>query len=365
MANMVDYVAWRGDIPFEVSPWCAIDALLMASLSYLNFHGISDGQGWTLSEAKRIDLLIPDEKSGIFPARSRLFEAMADSVRFRDCRMHHFIALTDPEREMQFSAMCIDLPDGTLCAAFRGTDNTVIGWKEDFNMSYRTLVPGQEAAIYYLKQLVQATERPLRLTGHSKGGNLAMYAASCLAPEQRDRIQEIDIFDAPGMNHEMARTEGYRQTMGKIRSWLPQGSIIGLLMDYFEPYTVVKSTASGISQHDPMTWQIYGPRFEEIKEIDRSAAIVRDTLHEWLETSTPEQRGAFVDALFQYVGKTKATRLSELTNEKWKSLMTMVGGRKDLDPEARRIFNRLMAQAVTLGFGNVMERVRNRKEEET
>ena len=95
MANMVDYVAWRGDFSFEATPWCAIDALLMASLSYLNFHGISDGQGWTLDEAKRIELLIPDEKSSVFPARRRMFEAMADSVRFRDCRMHHYIALTD------------------------------------------------------------------------------------------------------------------------------------------------------------------------------------------------------------------------------------------------------------------------------
>ena len=363
MANMVDYVAWRGDFSFAVTPWCAIDALLMATLSYLNFHGVSDEKGWTLSEVKRIELLIEDQKSTSFPARRRMFEAMADSIRFRDCRMHHFIALTDEKQEMQFSAMCIDLPDDTLCVAFRGTDNTIIGWKEDFNMSYRTLVPGQETATHYLKQLAQTTDRPLRLTGHSKGGNLAMYAAACAAPDLQDRIQEIVIFDAPGMNREMASTEGYRRIMDKIRSYIPQGSIIGLLMDYYEPYTVVRSTASGLGQHDPMTWQVYGPGFEEVGEIDRSAVVVRDTLHAWLDTSTPEQRGAFVDTLFQYVGKTKATRLSDLSNEKWKSLIAMVGSRKEVDPEARRIFNRLMAQAVTLGFGNVIDRVRNRNEE--
>jgi len=359
VANMVDYVAWRGDFGFAISPWCAIDALLMATLSYLNFYGIGDDRGWTLSEAARIDLL-QTEESQTFPNRKRMFQAMAESKRFADCRMHHFIALTDEAREMQFSAMCIDLPDETLCVAFRGTDNTIIGWKEDFNMAYRTLVPGQEAAIHYLKQVAAVTERPLRLTGHSKGGNLAVYAAASVPDELQDRILEIHSFDGPGMNDEMAASRGYERIRGKIRSYIPQGSIIGLLMHYYEPYTVVHSTATGINQHDPMTWEVYGPRFEEAGKLDSSATVVCETLHDWLKTSTADQRGAFVDTLFRYVETTRATRMSDLTGEKWKSLMTMVGNRKELDVEARRVFNRLMAQAITLGFGNVVEHGRNR-----
>ncbi len=361
MANMLDYMAWRGEFSLEASPWNAIDGLLAATLSYLNFHGVQDARGWTLEEAKRIDLLIdnPDES---FPPRREAFHRMADSVRFSSCRMHHFISLTDEEMSMQFSAMCLDMPDGTMAVAFRGTDNTLVGWREDFNMSFQTRVPGQEAAGYYLQRAAALNSRPLRLVGHSKGGNLAVYAAATVTPDVQARIESIWSYDGPGMNREMSGTEGYLRIKDRIHSYIPQTSIIGLLMDYYKPYTVVHSTASGISQHDPMSWQVYGGKFEEMESIDRTASVVCETLHEWLQNSTPEQRGAFVDTLFQLADNTRATKMSDLLNEKFRSLWKMFGGRKEVDPETRRIFNRLIAQAVSLGFGNVMERVRGKKE---
>ncbi len=361
MANMVDYLAWRGDVPFEVSPWNEIDGLLIATLSYLNFHGGRDPKGWTLEEMARIDLLQEGNSAG-FPGKKTAFEAMASGNRFRGCRMHHAIALTDPEIGMQFSALCMDLPDGTTCVAFRGTDNTIVGWREDFNMAFTTRVPAQEAAILYLARAAALSTRPLRLVGHSKGGNLAVYAAAFATRKVQNRIESIWTYDGPGMNRETSQAEGYHRIRDKIRSFIPQTSIIGLLMEYYDPYTVVRSTASGISQHDPMTWQVYGPRFETLPSVDQTAVVVRDTLHEWLQNSTPEQRAAFVDALFGMVETTKATRMSELTGEKLRSMMTMLGNRKEVDPETRRVFTRLMAQAVTLGFGNVIDWVRGRRD---
>ena len=361
MANMLDYMAWRGEFTLEASPWNAVDGLLMATLSYLNFHGIQDARGWSLEEAKRIDLLI-ESPDASFPLRQEVFLRMAESERFSGCRMHHFISLTDEDLSMQFSAMCLDLPDGTMVVAFRGTDNTLIGWREDFNMSFQTRVPGQEAAGYYLERAAALNNRPLRLVGHSKGGNLAVYAAATVAPNIQARIESIWSYDGPGMNREMSGADGYLQIRDRIRSYIPQTSIIGLLMDYYKPYTVVHSTASGISQHDPMSWQVYGGKFEEMESIDRTASVVCETLHEWLQNSTPEQRAAFVDALFQMADRTKATKMSDLLNEKFRTLWKMFGGRKDVDPEVRRIFNRLIAQAVSLGFGNVVERVRGKKE---
>jgi hypothetical protein len=288
---------------------------------------------------------------------------MAESARFSETRMHHAIALTDPEIEMQFSAMCLDLPDGTTCVAFRGTDNTIVGWREDFNMAYQTRVPAQEAATLYLTRAAGLSDRPLRIVGHSKGGNLAVYASACVSKKIQKRIESIWSYDGPGMNREMSQTEGFGRIRERIHSYVPQTSIIGMLMDYYEPYTVVHSTASGISQHDPMTWQIYGPQFVTRPDVDQTAKVTRDTLHNWLQNSTPEQRADFVDVLFRLVDTTKATRMSDLTGEKFRSLLTMVGNRKEVNPEARRVFNRLMAQAVTLGFGNVIDRVRGRKDE--
>ena len=364
MANLVDYLAWRGDVPFEASPWNEIDGLLIATLSYLDFHGGKDPKGWTLEEMARIDLLRQGTTNS-FANRKKAFEAMAAGDRFRTCRLHHAIALTDADIGMQFSALCLDLPDGTTCVAFRGTDNTLIGWREDFNMAYTTRVPAQEAAILYLGRAAALSKRPLRLVGHSKGGNLAVYAAAYAKKSVQNRIESIWSYDGPGMNRETSQTEEYLRIKDKIHSFVPQTSIIGMLMDYYEPYTVVHSTASGITQHDPMSWQIYGPRFETLPSIDQTAMVTRDTLHEWLQNSTPEQRASFVDALFGMAESTKATKMSELTSEKLKTLLTMVGNRKDVDPETRRVFTRLMAQAVTLGFGNVIDWVRGRREGST
>ena len=362
MANMVDYLVWRGELSLEASPWNAIDGLLMATLSYLNFHGIQDARGWTMQEAKRLDLVI-ESPDASFQPRKDAFNGMADSIRFGESRMHHFIAMTDEASSMQFSAMCIDLPDGTMAVAFRGTDNTLVGWREDFDMAYRTWVPGQEAAAYYLTQAANITDRPLRLAGHSKGGNLAVYAASAVPGNIQDRIEGIWSYDGPGMNRQVSTGEGYKRIKDKIHSYIPQTSIIGLLMDYYTPYTVVHSVATGLSQHDPMSWQVYGGKFEEMESIDRKAEIVCETFHEWLQNSTPEQRGTFVDTLFKMADTTNATKMSELLNEKFRSFRKMYGGRKELDPETRRVFNRLMAQAVTLWFGNVVDHVRGQKEE--
>ena len=364
MPNMVDYVIWRGDLRMEQFPWNEIDGLLMATLSYLNFHGAENAKGWTLEEACRLELLQPGNTKS-YPGRKRAFEHMAKSERFGQFRMHHFIALTDKELEMQFSAMCIDLPDGTVCVAFRGTDNTIVGWRENFNMAYRTRVPGQEAASAYLSRVAEATDRPLRLVGHSKGGNLAVYAATKATPEIQDRIESIWSYDGPGMNLDISQSEAYGRIKGKIHHYIPQTSIIGLLMEYYSPYTVVHSTATGITQHEPMSWQVIGPHFEERDSIDSTAYVLRDTFHGWLENSTPEQRSEFVDALFKFLESTKATKMSDLMNEKLKSLATIMSGRKEVEPETRKAFTRLMGQAITLGFGNAVAKVRGKTDSDS
>ena len=363
MANLIDYLAWRGDIPLSVSPWNEVDGLMCAVLSYLNFHGLQDHRGWTLREAKRIDLLI-EAQGNTFGPRKKMFEAMAETARFGDCRMHHFIALTDEDASMQFSAMCMDLPDDTKAVVFRGTDNTLVGWREDFNMSYQTRVPAQQAAAYYLLKAAKLTDRPIRLIGHSKGGNLAVYAGASMPERIQNRIESIWSYDGPGMNLDVSRSDGFTRIRDKIHSYIPQTSIIGLLMEYYRPYTVVHSIAKGLEQHDPMSWQVYGEHFEEMESIDRTASVVCETLHEMLTNSTPEQRAAFVDTLFHLADNTNATRMSDILNEKFRSLVKMAGGRKELDPETRRVFTRLMGQAVTLGFGNVVERVRGKSEKD-
>ena len=357
MANLMDYMVWRGEFAFNLSPWNPADALAMANLCYLNFDSISDDRGWTLAVAKRLELVRPTEVAGCEDRKAQ-YEAMADTIRFGGIRMHHFINLTDVEQELQFSATCYDMPDGTLCVGFRGTDGTLVGWREDFNMSWQSTVPAQQAAVFYLEKAAELDDRPIRIVGHSKGGNLGVYAAACSSPEVQERIEEIYSFDGPGMDPEIYQSEGYQRIAGKIRSFVPQTSIVGMLMQYARPYTVVKAEASGIGQHDPLTWQIYGSRFETLEKIDDNAEIISDTLHEWLRQTDREERSIMVVSLFTVLETTQASSMAEMKRESLRTLQGLAAGTREMDPVSRQAVTRLVGLFLTLGFGNLAERYR-------
>ena len=362
MANAMDYLVWRGDISLEASPWNPVDALMMSNLCYLDFRGIADERGWTLAQAKRQGL-VQETMVANYDGRRAQFEAMADSARFGRIRMHHFISLTDEEQELQFSATCYDLPDGTLCVGFRGTDGTFVGWREDFNMSWQTSVPAQEAAVFYLEKAAGLDERPIRVVGHSKGGNLAAYAAACCSEQVQKRLKEVWSFDGPGMAPEIFESEGYRRIVGKIRSYVPQTCIVGMMMEYHREYTVVRSDAAGINQHDPLTWQVLGPRFETVEKIDANAEMVSEILHGLLKETDREERAEMVDTLFRLLENTKASNVNEMMGERLRTLTGMAKGTRDLNPEARKAIGRLVGLFVSLGFDNLTERVRLRRSE--
>ena len=357
MANIMDYLVWRGEFGFDAAPWNEVDALMMANLSYLDFHGLGDERGWTLADAKRLEL-VQDTDVANFEGRKQQFLAMADTVRFGDIRMHHFISLTDEDEELQFSATCYDLPDGTLCIAFRGTDGTLVGWREDFNMSWQSVVPAQEAAVYYLEKAAELDDRPLCLVGHSKGGNLAAYAAACSRPEVQDRLKAVYSFDGPGMSPDIFQSGGYQRVVDRIHSFVPQTAIVGMMMEYHRKYTVVKSDASGIAQHDPLTWQVYGPRFETAEKIDSNAVMVSETLHGLLEQTGRKERGKMVDTLFGLMANTKAASLSEMKEGGLKTLTGVARGTLDLTPDARKALTRLAGLFLSLGFGSLADRYR-------
>lgn len=355
MANLMDYIAWRGDFGFDVSPWNEVDALMMANLCYLNFQGVDDERGWSLADARRLEL-VQDTEVANFDGRLDQFLAMAESRRFGDIRMHHFIALTDVKQELQFSAVLYDMPDGTLCVGFRGTDGTLIGWREDFNMSYQSTVPAQEAAVFYLKKAAELDRRRIRIVGHSKGGNLAAYAAACCGPEVQDRIESVYSFDGPGMAPDIFGSEGYHRVVDRIRSFVPETSIVGMMMEYHRVYTVVKSDASGINQHDPLSWQVLGPRFETAEQIDSNAKMVSSTLHEWLAKTNPEERANMVRTLFGLLENTKATTVADIMGDRLRTLTSMAMASRELDPVSRKTVTKLVGLFLSLGFGNLTDK---------
>ncbi|MBR2824534.1 MAG: DUF2974 domain-containing protein [Clostridia bacterium] len=362
MANLMDYLTWRGDLDMGRDPWNHVDALAMANLCYLDFQGISDERGWPLAEARKRQM---DQVTAVanYEGRYHQFLAMAETRRFGVIRMHHFLSLTDEEEGLQFSATCYDLPDGTLCIGFRGTDGTFVGWREDFNMSFQTTVPAQEAAVLYLARAAEMDSRPIRLVGHSKGGNLAVYAAARSVPEVQDRLLQVYSFDGPGMDQEIFDSEGYARVADRICSFVPQSSIVGMLMAYYPKYTVVKSSASGIAQHDPLTWMVQGAKFETMEKIDKNAETISDTLHDLLKKTNRGERAAAVNALFGILENTQVSTFSEMKGEWLRSITGVAQGTRDLSSDARKAVTKLVGLFLSQGFGNLAEKYRVRSAE--
>ena len=222
--TVFDYVRWRGDLSFAESGWNEIDSVIAALISYANFGenelSFGNGQGLRLGSLATSELLDRCPQDGIADTaeiRNCFLREMAESRRFQDIVIPDQVNDVDPARNIQFSAITMAVPDTGTVVAFRGTDTSLVGWKEDFMLCYMTPVPAQSAALAYLEQAAGRTTGPIILVGHSKGGNLALYSAAHTSPEIRERIREIYSFDGPGLDDDTVASEGYRSIEPLIR----------------------------------------------------------------------------------------------------------------------------------------------------
>ena len=356
MANIIDYLAWRGDIPLAHAPFNDADSLALALLSYLNYP-----QEPTLIRDLGVHVPAVDKNQFSFVHDVRaMLSAAAMTERFAGVRMHHPVAVTDQDRDMQFAAVTFDLPDDTHYVAFRGTDSTLVGWREDFNMAFESPVPAQTAAVKYLNEAAARTDGPLILGGHSKGGNLAVYAAAHADPMLQSRIRAIYSFDGPGLDDTTVAFQGYASIARRIRSFVPQQSVIGLLLAYHPDYTVVKSDGLGLLQHDAFTWQVLGTGFIAVTELDVSSQLVDQTVHTWLSQVSPEQRRIFVNTIFDILEASGANTVKELLRDAPGRIPAILKALSKVDFETARMIVTLWGQFVSIGATNIIELIRQR-----
>lgn len=342
MASILDYLDWRGDITFAERPFNEVDNLLLAELSYLDFGGIvpadfaaavplSDAVAAFTKRTPHADMgvLVPDKIPG-------LAQKMAASARFRDVLLSGYVCKLDEQTETQFAALCAALPDGTVYAAFRGTDDTIVGWKEDFNMGFLPIVPSQREAADYLRAAAAAfPSQKLRAGGHSKGGNLAVYSAVFCGEAVQNQLMRVYNNDGPGFRTSLLGLPEHRRVADRITTILPESSVVGMLLEHEERYEVVRSTQSGLWQHDGFSWQVRGEKFEHLPDLTEGGKLVDETIRTFILSLSPEQRVAFTDALFDILTCTDAGTLTDLKEGGLKTAAAMLKKYRTLDKPTR------------------------------
>lgn len=302
MADLFDYLKWRGDLSFTQDPPNRVDALIFSALSYISYGNSITERPYipiSLQEASEEFLRRSDaEESVRVKTDLSLLMAAAESRRFGNTMVLEYRNLLIPEEETQFAAVTFLLDDNSAFLAFRGTDYSLVGWKEDFNMSFQETIPSQRLALEYTEEFAAKYVMPLRLGGHSKGGNLAVFAAVKANPQIRSRILGVYNNDGPGFTDYVMRDPAYKEMAPRIRTIIPQSSVIGMLLEHEEPYTIIKSKTLGLLQHELYSWEVMGKDFVPMEEITADSHFLNLTIKKWLADMSNEERNEIVDTVF-------------------------------------------------------------------
>lgn len=363
MSNIFDYLAWRGDIPLQQMPVNDIDALILSQAAYFLYESLpEDRQSCSLGELW--DFLKDQEISHTFVAEKdrKMLEILSQSPRFRDLTVCDFSAVWSDEADIQFAAVTFMLPDGIPYIAFRGTDHTLVGWKEDLYMAFSDMVPAQAHALQYLKTIIDKYHQPVVMSGHSKGGNLAMYAAVAAEPEQQAYVLQVFVHDGPGLPEELFLSEGYERIKNRLRVFLPEKSMVGILMRHPEAFNVVKSDAVGPMQHDPYSWQLMGSRFEYADGLRNISLYVENLTRKWIQDVDEEQLHFLVDTIFGVLEATEAVTLDEMVKKIRKNPRLLITVVKDMDEDAKKIVMDIIGVMAGTAFHEATAEIREKRE---
>ena len=358
MANVCDYVRWRGDLTLEQSEFNEIDNLILARFSYFPFDKIiRENEIATIKElSRRFSNQDVTKLPILWKDDVELFPLMGNSKRFGGMLATKYINKIDAEQEKQFSAITVLMPDGTIYVSYRGTDNTIVGWKEDFNMSFKSHIASQISAKQYLEEI--AKEYPsskIIIGGHSKGGNIAVYAATFASKDVKDRIINVYNNDGPGFCEDVIETPEYQEILPRVHTYIPQSSIIGRLMNHKEKYTIVESVQRGIMQHDLYSWQVLGKEFVTLKKLTNESEFIDKTIKDWLENVEPEKREQVIDAVFEILNTTEAQTMKELKANWFANVKTILGTYKNIDNDTKEMVWQTVNELLKVAKNNIFE----------
>lgn len=332
MANIFDYLDWRSDVSFEEDPFNEVDNLVLAQLAYTDFDGcVPTGDEESVNiraiYEKYYSIHTREEieaRTSFIAKAPFLMDGMVDSKRFGNIQFKGYVNQINESKDEQMSAIQMWLPDGTVYVAYRGTDDTFVGWKEDLNFSYMRETEGQKKALQYLNDHFKGKDVKLRVGGHSKGGNFAVYASAFCDASIQDHILEVWSNDGPGFLHEVTELSQFISIQPKIKAIVPESSIIGMLMYSLGTKQVIKSDGKGFMQHDANTWQLMRNRFIQCESRDNESILADKTIRSWLHGLNEEERQTFINAVFEILEASGETTVSGFNKSLIKNVPALI-----------------------------------------
>jgi len=361
MANINDYLLWRGDIPISSKfKFNEIDSMILARFSYLRFDKIKMTSKETIETiSNKMKDLNNDEF--LYNGDKELITNLGSSIRFKDMIVSDYVKIDDKEIEKQFGAVTIHISDKELYISYIGTDSTINGWKEDFNMAFMDNVPCQIAGKEYIKKVAKKYEdKKIRIGGHSKGGNVAVYSAITADKVLQKRIIKVYNYDGPGFSKQTIEEYGNESIINKVETYLPQDSVIGRILHRKEKTTVVLSIEKGIYQHDIYSWQVFKNDLTRLDKNTQASEDISKALTNWLNDTTQEQRKIFIDSVFELFYSTEANTFADISGTLSTSVPKILKSYNEISKEDKKLITQMLQTFAKLYIEVIREKENDR-----
>jgi hypothetical protein len=368
MGTILDYLQEYGDYTLEEKPFSDVDSLILSQFAYLKFDGMVPGISEDAPMVTLRDLVHHEHYQELYADEryrednTALFQGIYHSKRFGGLQMGYYVNRIELELQTQFSAVVFRLSNGMYYVAFRGTDENIVGWKEDLNLAFSEPVPGQLMSVWYLEQTARRIKGDFCVGGHSKGGNLAVYASMYCDEETRRRIRAIYDHDGPGFRPEVKAKSAYSEIEGRICKTVPRSSLVGMLLYTDGIYRVVESKTIGVAQHNPYTWLVDGDKFRVVDEIRAGRRFLDEALNEWILSLSQEQVHVFADTLYQIVLASETDNLIDFADNWFKSVHLIGNALKEVEPETAKKIIQIMKALFEIVSANAKEEFKARTE---
>lgn len=343
--NMLSYLDWRGDLSMKANPFNEIDAMLFTELVYCKFEQVIPKEGITIENAARLykERVIPNKAKMDYTSSELVLFAMASCSRFKKMRLLGYVSETRMDIYKQFAVMQIQLQPFLRFVAFRGTDGSFAGWKENFHMCYMNPVPSQQAAKDYVNEMCNAPFTKYIFGGHSKGGNLAMYAGAFCNAKIQKKLKKVYAFDSPGFNDSLICAPEMETLRLKLESFAPQDSVVGMLLNPVVPCKIIHSQSKGLQEHFLLSWSVENNALYDKCKRSSLSIQIETTLKGWISQLTDEQKKMAVNAFFDVLYNAGIHTMEEFTNINVKNLVPLMKATKGLTPEMKENIFKVMS----------------------